>query len=78
MFKGRCKLLASSVLVELVTLELSLEVDLSEVGVVGRLGLDLVVEVEESCASEVDLPRVVNEEVDDELFSTAATASHLL
>ena len=62
---------------ELVALEFALEVELAEVGVVCRLSLDSVVEVEESTATEVDLPWVINDEVDNELLCTAATASHL-
>ena len=63
---------------ELVALDLSLEIELAEVGVVGHTSLVSAIEVEERSSAEVNLPWVVDNEVHYELLGTAATASHLL
>jgi hypothetical protein len=57
---------------ELTTLELSLEIELAKVLVVRLLGGPIAIEVQECCTAKVDLPWLVNEEIDDHFLSTAA------
>jgi hypothetical protein len=65
-----CKPLGSCL--ELSAFESPLEVELAKVVVVSRSHLPVAVEVEERTATEVDLPWVIHEEVDDHFLCTAA------
>ena len=68
---------ANCSILELSALELSLEVYLAEVRVVGLLGSIQSLEVEEGSASEVNLAWVINEHGHNEFLSTAS-AGHLV